>query len=121
MHGGSTPIEHGLFSKYPDAIVGGHMEAAKKVAAMASLEKTIPVLIAIMSLWVERGIVFSPKNYLATCTLMSKITTAVETYEKLANPGGASGSAKDQISQYLEALTGAAAEVWDGEDEKCED
>ncbi len=121
MHGGSTPVEHGLFSKYPDAIVGGHMDAAKKVAALTSLEKTIPVLIAIMSLWVERGIVFAPKHYLATCTLMSKITGAVETYERLSSPGRGSSSAKEQIGEYLEALTGVASEVWSGEDEQCEE
>ncbi len=86
MHGGTTPIKHGLFSKYPDAIVGGHMEAAKLVSQVQSLSETIPVLVAILSLWVERGIVFSPKHYLATCTLMGRLTTAVETYEKLTNP-----------------------------------
>ena len=121
MHGGSTPVEHGLFSKYPDAIVGGHMDAAKKVAALASLEQSIPVLVAIMSLWVERGIVFAPKHYLATCTLMTKITTAVETYEKLSNPGRSGSCAKEQIGEYLEALSGAASEVWSGEDEQCEE
>lgn len=121
MHGGSTPIEHGLFSKYPDAVVGGHMEAAKKVSAMASLEKSIPVLIAIMSLWVERGIVFAPKNYLATCMLMSKITAAVETYERLSNPGRSGDSAKEQIGEYLEALKGAASDVWSGEEDQCEE
>ena len=86
MHGGSTPIKHGLFSQYPDVVVGGHMEAAKLVSQVQSLSETIPVLVAIMSLWVERGIVFAPKHYLATCTLMGRLTAAVETYEKLTNP-----------------------------------
>lgn len=121
MHGGSTPVEHGLFSKYPDAGIGGHMEAAKQITALGSLEQTIPVLIAIMSRWVERGIVFAPKHYLATCTLMSKITTAVDTFEKLKNPGRNDGSAKEQIGQYIQALTGAAAEVWSDEGERCEE
>ncbi|MBE0430132.1 MAG: hypothetical protein IBX61_09740 [Thermoleophilia bacterium] len=121
MHGGATPVEHGLFSKYPDAIVGGHMDAAKKVAALASLEQTIPVLIAIMSLWVERGIVFAPKHYLATCTLMGRLTTAVETFEKLNNPGGRNdGGGKEQINEYIEALSSVAEETWANEGEKCD-
>lgn len=86
IHGGATPIKHGLYSKYPDAVAGEHMDAAKRLTALASLQKTVPVLVAIMSLWVEKDIVFAPSNYLATCSLMGKITDAVETYEKLTNP-----------------------------------
>ena len=86
MHGGSTPIKHGLFSKYPDAIVGAHMEAAKQVNAIETLRRTIPVMAATLSLWVERAIMFAPSNYLATCTLMGRLNQAIETYEKLTNP-----------------------------------
>ena len=86
MHGGQTPIRHGLFSKYPDAIVGAHMEAAKQVNAIETLRRTIPVMAATLSLWVERAIMFAPSNYLATCTLMGRLNQAIETYEKLTNP-----------------------------------
>lgn len=121
MHGGKTPIKHGLFSKFKNSAAQTHVEAAREMETLKILQETIPALAGLLSFWMENGIALNHRNYMATCTLMSKITGAVETYERLANQGKGGSSAKDQIGEYLEALTGAASEVWSGEDEQCDE
>ncbi len=120
MHGGKTPIKHGLFSKFKNPAAQSHVEAARELETLRILQETIPALAGLLSFWMENGVATNHRYYLATCTLMSKITTAVETYERLTNPGGMGGNAKEQIGEYLAALSAAAAEVWN-EEETCED
>lgn len=104
-HGGKTPVRHGLFSKFPQAVAAQHLEAARQVQRLDILDKTISLLAAILSLWVENGTLFEVKNAQATCALVGRLTSAVETYEKLTNPALRSG--KLQLTHDYQNLSDA--------------
>ena len=104
-HGGKTPVKHGLYSKFPQAVAAQHLEAAQQVQRLDILDKTISLLAAILSLWLEEGILFDVKNAQATSALIGRLTTAVESYEKLTNPELRSG--KLQLSHDYQNLSDA--------------
>lgn len=104
-HGGKTPIKHGLYSKFPQAVAAQHLDAALKVQRLDILDKTISLLAAILSRWVEEGTCFEIKYSQATCALVGRLTSAVETYEKLTNPDLRSG--KLQLSHDYHNLSDA--------------
>jgi len=54
-HGGKTPVKHGLFSKFPQAVAAQHLKAARQAERLDILDKTISLLAAILSRWVEEG------------------------------------------------------------------
>ncbi len=126
IHGGLTPVKHGLFSKYKNPGARGHIEAAQRLSAVQILEQTIPVAAGLLSFWLESSIAFDPDYYLATTALIGRLTKAVGTYEKLTNPELRNGkltvvhdykSMSDQdlidaireVQQEAEAITSAAA------------
>lgn len=93
LHGGASPrgeesphYRHGLYSRYENPNAVSHIEAAKNLSAVQTLEQTIPVMAGILSLWMETGIAFDSESYLATTALLGRLTRAVESYEKLTNP-----------------------------------
>jgi len=85
-HGGATPVKHGLYSKYPEAIAARHLEAARNADRLDILRSTITLLAGILSRWTEQGIAFNVEHYQATCTLSGRLTAAISEYEKLTNP-----------------------------------
>lgn len=86
MHGGKSPIKHGLYSKYENPEARGHIEAAKRLPAITILEQTIPMAAGLLSFWMETGIAWDNECYQATTALIGRLTKAVESYEKLTNP-----------------------------------
>lgn len=90
-HGGKTPVKHGLYSKFPDAMAAGHLEAARNADRLDILRNTVSLLAAILSRWTEQGIAFNVEHFQATCTLSGRLTQAISEYEKLTNPELRSG------------------------------
>ena len=89
VHGGMTPIKHGLYSRYPDAIariVAPELEEARMLGATKTLENTIPLVAAIISVWVAQGRAFLTSEAPATAAMIQRLTKLVEVYEKLTNP-----------------------------------
>ena len=58
VHGGMTPVKHGLYSKYPEAVAGEHIRAAEETELKETLRQTAGLLAAILSRWTEQGVFF---------------------------------------------------------------
>ena len=104
-HGGATPVKHGLYSKYPDAVAAQHLETARNSDRLDILKSTIALLAAILSHWTEQGIAFNVEHFQATCTLSGRLTQAISEYEKLTNPELRNG--KLQLSHDFASMSDA--------------
>ena len=119
VHGGMTPVKHGLFSRYPEAVVGDHLRAAREMELKEILKESAALLGAVLSAWTEKGIPFDVLYYRATCALAGRLTAAIKAHEEIKkmNPGADDFS---DVDRWLNAISGgmeqAAEEVW--EDEK---
>ena len=89
IHGGKTPIKHGLYSKYPKVIAAkadSYMTAAEAEGGVEILRQTISVVATILAIWVESGNAFKPSEASATSAMLLRLTNLVDAYERLANP-----------------------------------
>lgn len=87
VHGGMTPVMHGLFSKYPEAVAGEHIRAAKETELKEMLKDSAALLGAVLSAWTEKGLPFDIRFYKATCALSGRLTAAIKAHEELKQHG----------------------------------
>ncbi len=105
VHGGMTPVKHGLFSKYPEAVAGEHIKAAKGMELKEMLKDSAALLGAVLSAWTEKGLPFDIRFYKATCALAGRLTAAIKAHEEIVkmNPDAEELSAFDG---WLKAMYG---------------
>ncbi|MHB9052873.1 MAG: hypothetical protein ACYC5F_02630 [Thermoleophilia bacterium] len=110
-HGGKTPVKHGLYSKFPEAVAAEHLKAAMNTDRLDILKSTIALLAGILSRWTEQGISFDVEHFQATCTLSGRLTKAISEYEKLTNPELRSGKLQLNYEHLSDAELIAEAET----------
>ncbi len=116
VHGGMTPCKHGLFSKYPEAVAGEHIRAAKETELKEMLKDSAALLGAILSAWTEKGLSFDIRFYKATSALAGRLTAAIRAHEEIKkmHPDTEELSAFDE---WLKAMYGKT-DVTREDDEK---
>jgi len=130
VHGGMTPVKHGLFSKYPETVAGEHIRAAREMELKDILKDSAALLAAVLSAWTEKGIPFDVLYYRATCAMAGRLTAAVKAYEEIQKMQGGNPEDLSQFDEWLRAMYGKSdvtseddkkmmEEVWGGESEKA--
>ena len=117
VHGGMTPVKHGLFSKYPETVAGEHIRAAREMELKDILKDSAALLAAVLSAWTEKGIPFDVLYYRATCALSGRLTAAIESYEKIKNMQGGESANLSAFKEWLQAMYGKT-DVTREDDEK---
>lgn len=109
VHGGMTPIKHGLFSKYPEAVAGEHLKAAQETELRETLKQTAGLLAAVLSRWTEQGFVFDPLFYKAVSALSGRLTAAIKAHEEIRRHEPGQDDYSD-VDRWLEAFSGTVTQ-----------
>jgi len=83
MHGGSTPVKHGLYSKYTKGILADRIEELKNDPALTDLREHIALMTALLTDRLEANPQLTEETAQGLITIAEKLTRAIERWHKV--------------------------------------